>query len=277
MTKVLMLSGTAILSIYLFATAPPPLPEHRAAPGPSIATATLFRTVDAINAGARQIYTRRIVGGGKAAGLGFGEDWAEPGVEKGPLPALFLRLVAEELERRPERLGLFLASDAPINPSNLLTGVQSTQFKAIKADRQPRIFGMDGYGQVALFPDIASVQPCVTCHNDHEDSPRKDWRLGDVMGATTWTYPEATLAQADYLNVVAATYASVADAYRRYLDKARTFERSPEIGAVWPEAGARRLPDVATFMAEVRAATAPGALMQVLGQGDGTTASEAGS
>ena len=264
MTKLILASVVFLMGIYLFVQAPPPLPEQTVAHGATIEAKVLFHTVDAINAGARALYTKRIVGGGKAAGLAYGEDWDEAGVEKGPLPALFLRLVAAELERRPERLGLFLASDAPINPSNMLTGQQLQQFLALKVDGEPKFFGIDGYGEVAMFADIASVQPCVTCHNEHKDTPKDDWRLNDVMGATTWSYPTATLPQSEYLEVVEATFAAIADAYQTYLDHSAGFAAPPEIGAAWPAKGSRVLPDRATFMAEVRAVTAPTVIEHVM-------------
>ena len=34
----------------------------------------------------------------------------------------------------------------------------------------------------AVYPDYAVVKACVSCHNNHKDSPRKDLKVGDVMG-----------------------------------------------------------------------------------------------
>jgi hypothetical protein len=34
----------------------------------------------------------------------------------------------------------------------------------------------------AYYPDKAVTEGCVTCHNAHKDSPRKDFRVGDVLG-----------------------------------------------------------------------------------------------
>ena len=49
-----------------------------------------------------------------------------------------------------------------------------------------------------MFPDLASVKPCVTCHNQHPDTPKADWVLGDVMGATTWSYPKANVTMDEF-------------------------------------------------------------------------------
>ena len=78
-------------SAYLLASAPPELTGTDASASDTrmIKTQNMLNAVNSINNSARTLYTKRIVGGGKAAGLKFGEDWAEPDVQKGPLPALF--------------------------------------------------------------------------------------------------------------------------------------------------------------------------------------------
>lgn len=244
------------LGIYLFVTAPPVLPDAddtRAEARP-LEVEKLFNAADAVNAAARQIYTARIVGGGKKAGLKFGEDWAEPGVEKGPLPALFLRAVAARMETKPARLGLYLGSDEPINKSNLFEGAQAEAFRQVKQTRGPVFSTTEGGGQVAMYPDFASAKPCVVCHNDHPDSPKTDWKLDDVMGATTWTYPSDEVGAGDYLSVTEALFQSVEEAYQAYLDRAAAFAQPVPIGGAWPAEGRPALPDAPTFMAEVRRA-----------------------
>ncbi len=34
----------------------------------------------------------------------------------------------------------------------------------------------------AIYPDIAVSETCVTCHNNHPNSPKSDFKKGDVMG-----------------------------------------------------------------------------------------------
>jgi methyl-accepting chemotaxis protein len=46
--------------------------------------------------------------------------------------------------------------------------------------------------------DTMAAQACVTCHNTHPLSPKKDWKLGDVRGVLEVTVPlESALAIAD--------------------------------------------------------------------------------
>jgi len=132
----------------------------------------------------RTLYTKGIVGAGKKQGLKFDEDWQDDEVEAGPLPALFLRGVSADIRKSPVPLGLYLGSDYPINASNKLEGKQAQLFAEIKKDQKPQFFfDEDQKLHTAMFADMAMAAPCVNCHNDHKNTPKKDWKLGDVMGA----------------------------------------------------------------------------------------------
>lgn len=244
------------LAIYLFVTAPPPLPDEAGSTRAArqVDVERVFTAVNAVNEAARQIYTSRIVGPGPTVGLKFGEDWAEPNVDKGPLPALFLRLTAARLEAKPTRLSLYLGSDEPINKSNLFDDAQMLAFEQVKEDGAPVFSDIEGVGAIGMFPDVASAQPCVVCHNEHADSPKTDWKLGDMMGATTWTYPKARLGSDEYLATTEEMFDAVAEAYEQYLDKVAGFDDQVEIGANWPDENRRALPDLETFLIEVRTA-----------------------
>lgn len=250
----------AVAAIYLFVSAPPPLPDEPGtgdAPTAELSVKVLLDSANFVNAAARKIYTERIVSRGQEAGLSFNEDWLQPGSQAGPLPALFLRRVAAELQLRGSPLALFLGSDQPISPSNAFKGEQVSHFEALKQDRKPRYFAMPTLQvQVALYADVASAPGCVSCHNEHPKSPKTDWRLGDVMGATTWTYPRAAISDRDLRHGIAQVYDAIEEAYAAYLDKMRHIPDPPAVGTTWPEKGRRQLPDTMTFMAAVKEATA---------------------
>ncbi len=238
-----------VLAIYLFVTAPPPLDEADSG-GRSVPIERALAIVAAENDIARTLYTQEIVGKGSRAGLSFSEEWRSDGVEAGPLPALFLREAAASLDRSPVPLGLFLGSDFPISPANRFSGVQSEKFETIKRTRQPEFFyAGDTELHTAMFPDFASAAPCVTCHNEHRESPKTDWVLNDVMGATTWSYPRASVPPEELLAIVAAVRNGFRDAYGAYVERARSFAGPPEIGEKWPEDG-YYLPSVEVFLAE---------------------------
>lgn len=70
-----------------------------------------------------------------------------------------------------ERLGLAAVDKAPDKPHyGYITKGGTRYFQAIYADR-------------------ASSQACVDCHNQHSNSPRRDFKLNDVMGGIVITFP----------------------------------------------------------------------------------------
>jgi hypothetical protein len=253
----MMFSLVGLLYVYLFVSAPPPLPDKQFnLQNRDISASELFNVVNMINSEARKIYTSRIVSKGMSAGLKFDEAWLEPGVEAGPLPALFLRLTAKKLRDMKAELGLFLGSSDPINKSNSFAGEQVSAFARLSATLKPQYFQMEKLAlYVGMYPDIAAAKGCVSCHNDHERSPKKDWRMNDVMGATTWTYPRSLLSSAEGRAEVAKTYGAIRSAYEEYLSRARQFTSPVFIGPEWPQKGERKLPDADTFMNSVFEAT----------------------
>lgn len=252
-------AATIAASVYLFATAPPPLaaaPRDRG----TLPMRAVFSVLEVENDAARALWTTDIVKHGQAAGLAFQESWREQGVAAGPLPALFLRETARNLERSSLQLSLFLGSSHPINAANLFTGQQSDRFAALAASGAPQFFYEPAtQRQTAMFSDLAIADGCVTCHNEHKDSPKTDWKLGDLMGATTWMYPEETVSAARALEMVATLRGSIRAAYEGYLAKAKTFPRPPQIGERWPKDG-YYLPTADVFMRELERRTSSATL-----------------
>jgi len=264
-TKIILVGIFSCMGVYLFASAPPPLVDQNAAEieGRIVKVEKLFNAVNAANEAARTIYTKRIVGVGLKIGFKFDEEWAEPGVEAGPLPALFLRLAAQQLEAKPPRLGLYLGSDEPINKSNLFSGEQAIAFTKVKETRAPVFIQDEIAGNVAMYPDLAGAQACVACHNDHVDSPKTDWQLNDVMGATTWTYPKEHIGTSEYLETLDAVFQSIEETYTLYLEKTAEFQKPITITNEWPSETNPVLPSAELFMAEVRRVSAETILLQL--------------
>ena len=180
----------------------------------------------------------------------FDEDWRDRGVEAGPLPALFLRETAASLEKNRVRLNLFLGSDFPINDANRFDDIQKEKFELLKQTQEPQFFySEDIQLYTAMFPDLAIVQPCITCHNAHEESPKNDWKLGDIMGATTWSYPNQSVTLDELMTMLAALRKGFRDAYTAYLAKVENFSDLPEVGNKWPKDG-YYLPSTDVFMEE---------------------------
>ena len=41
----------------------------------------------------------------------------------------------------------------------------------------------------AIYADVAVAAACINCHNGHEDTPKSDFALGDVMGGVVLRLP----------------------------------------------------------------------------------------
>jgi len=226
------------LIVFLFVSAPPQLPLKDEESGIRIPIERVFAILEAENDAVRSLWTKEIVKAGKKAGLEFDEKWRDADIEAGPLPALFLRETAKNLERSPIRLSLYLGSDFPIREANLFEGDQMEKFRQLKTSLQPQFFFVkDTRLYTAMFSDIAVSEACISCHNDHKDSPKSDWKLNDIMGATTWMYPKRTVSLAECLAMIKLLRNSYKVAYTRYLQKVLKFKNPPVIGGKWPRDG----------------------------------------
>jgi hypothetical protein len=262
---ILLIGLIVSLNIYLFVSAPPPL-ESSISVKKRFAINDIFEQLALENDATRTLYTKAIVGAGKKQGLSFDERWAEQDVHAGPLPALFLRGISNDISETEVPLDLFLGSDFPIESSNKFKGIQAEKFAQMRLDKKSKFFFDEITGKhIAMFPDYASAMPCVTCHNEHERTSKTDWVLGDIMGATTWAYPEDSLSTDDALKLIAAYRRGVKNTYLQYLKKfdATDLNSKPIIGNKWPSQG-NFLPDYETFSDSVQKLVSPAILSTVL-------------
>jgi adenylate cyclase len=263
---ILAVLALVVLGIYLFVSAPPKLSQTQESSGLNMPVERFFSLLDAENASIRTLYTAEIVGPGQRNGLKFDEAWKQGEVLAGPLPALFLRETSSMLQRDVEGVNLFLGSDYPIVTANAFKGLQVDYFKKVRAEGKPQFF-QDPSTRLytAMFPDVASAKPCVTCHNDHPQTPKKDWLLNDIMGATTWLYPRSSVPLEDVLSTLQALRKAAVSTYAMYLEKIQKLPASeqPEIGTRWPREG-HFLPNIETFAKAVAARNSAHTLGQLM-------------
>lgn len=141
----------------------------------------------------RTFYSTEIVDRMQARGIMFpSEHWREDG--ELPLPAQFLlesgRLAAKQLNGIRYRL----ISSWPINKSNgPATEFERTALAKIleQSDRPYTGVTTDGKDRVfkALYADKALSSNCSHCHNVHQKSPKRNFKVGDVMGGVLITIP----------------------------------------------------------------------------------------
>ncbi len=117
-----------------------------------------------------------------------------------PLPATFVQEVSELITSK----GLYsydLLSKWSINKDKgLSTDFEDEAFNYLY-DKKGTVFSryINHNGTFTLryaTADVASADGCVNCHNNHEESPRKDFRLGDIMGILVVNIPIGTVSTA---------------------------------------------------------------------------------
>ena len=261
--------GFAAAMTYLFVSAPAPLQAADAAKN-SYSTQEAMAMLALENDVTRTLYTKAIVGAGKPQGLAFSEHWADPEVVAGPLPALFLRGVADELKKSDVPLGLYLGSDFPIEASNQFQGRQAEAFAQMRKDHSPQYFLDEVTNEtIGMYPDFASAKACVSCHNEHERTSKSDWQLGDLMGATTWSYPGDSVTTDELVAMLKAYRAGVSSVWSRYLGEIQAMDPSvqPAIGSTWPSQGAF-VPDGKTFQDSVAELAAVHLMASILNADD---------
>ncbi len=168
--------------------------------GDSISPRLAADMVHAALAADREVYTKEIVqrltiqqkiqvvppGGGAAIPLEAREDWrSEHG--KLPLPAQMFRMGAEKVMSANTGFSYLLLSPWPVNQQNRArTDVERRGLDKVATSGEVLYDSetLDGKRYfVAIYPDKAVAEACVSCHNKHPDSPRRDFKVGDVMGA----------------------------------------------------------------------------------------------
>ncbi len=90
-----------------------------------------------------------------------------------------------------------------------------------------------------MFPDLAVGKACVNCHNEHKESPKKDWKLNDIMGATTWSVNKDSFTTSEMFLYVKTYLNASLKTYNKYLEKVNLFNntKKPIIGDKWPIEG----------------------------------------
>jgi len=141
----------------------------------------------------RTLYTTHVVDRMQETGTAIAsESWEDRNAL--PLPAQMLLLSGERVKNRGGGLNYRLASLWPIyqknGPSN---DFERNGLHAVQENPDEPFTGLITHGgasrYVAIYADLAVSKSCVNCHNRHLLSPKRDQKLGDVMGAIIISFP----------------------------------------------------------------------------------------
>ena len=117
-----------------------------------------------------------------------------------PLPVQLLQETSEIAELTGPNVRYHLISQWPINKANApTTEFERRGLKEVQA-RPTRPYSStveDSAEQVfeTVYADIAVTAACVECHNAHPSSPKKDFKVGDVMGGLVISFPLSSQAK----------------------------------------------------------------------------------
>lgn len=115
------------------------------------------------------------------------------------LPAQMFRFGAEMVKQRSEALpdvnfSYSLQSLWPINKQNApKTDAEKEGLKFVAENKGKNYYTEEVLGGqkyfTAVYADTGVAPVCVSCHNDHKDSPKTDFKIGDVMGGVVIRIP----------------------------------------------------------------------------------------
>ncbi|MDE1460865.1 ATP-binding protein [Spartinivicinus poritis] len=143
----------------------------------------------------RSLYTSEVVTIAHQSGLKITHNYKE---EKNaiPLPATLSILLGQRIGRHENgaKVSLYSPIPFPWRKNNIQTSSRFSQFAwqfLTQNPEQPFYRFEQVNSREVLRYATADVMHagCVNCHNTHPDSPKKDWKLGDVRGVLEITLP----------------------------------------------------------------------------------------
>lgn len=105
---------------------------------------------------------------------------------KVPLPATMIHDLSSLLDKQGMSLKLYSEFPFPGRSGRQLDSFQKEAWSSLNKDPKTthvseRINGGSTIVSVAVA-DLMVADACVACHNSHPDTPKNDWKLGDVRG-----------------------------------------------------------------------------------------------
>ncbi|MCX7945630.1 MAG: methyl-accepting chemotaxis protein [Hydrogenophilus sp.] len=148
---------------------------------------------------ARRFYSTEIVPKGRKVGLEIHHEYK--GHEtRIPLPASFMRALAELSRGEGERSELRLFSDLPFrfrsSSEAQLDEFERLALERLRANPKETIVVREGNVVRVARADVMVDETCTSCHNSHPDSPKRDWKVGDVRGVIAAKVPVTALHEA---------------------------------------------------------------------------------
>lgn len=177
-SRTLKIAGLALLGVVCAATA-----AEKAHKITTVSTRKMADSLHAVIAADQQTYVAQVV-----ERASKGDATALPG------HAALLRSAAQAIQKRGAEFSYTLRSLQPIDPNNGPQSQAEQDGLAFVASHPGENFyteeelGGRSYF-TAVYANRATSSSCVECHNANAQSPRRDYRTGDLMGAIVVRVP----------------------------------------------------------------------------------------
>ena len=104
-----------------------------------------------------------------------------------PIPATFSLHLGQVISDQRTNITYRFVSDFPFRhrAPHVLDDFERNSLTSLRAQPNQELtdVGWQGWNQrVRVIAPIIMGQTCVNCHNTHPDSPKRDWKVGDVRG-----------------------------------------------------------------------------------------------
>ena len=148
---------------------------------------TVVDYIHAVIAADREVYTKHAMERMQVKGVvAVAEKYEEKNTL--PLPAQFLLESGRHLDKMGVGVQYRLISSWPINKRNIAANaLENIGLGHVVTDPDRPYKGVTKVGDTryfeAIYADRAVTPSCAGCHNAHPNSPRRDFKLNDVIGA----------------------------------------------------------------------------------------------
>lgn len=159
---------------------------------PELFTDSLFAVMNADRANYTKLIVQRL-GPKGANAIKPDENWKD--IENGALlPAQMFRAGSEAVAEKTDKFSYSLQSIWPIGKQNApKTPMEKEGLQYVADNPGKNFYGTEELGGkkyfTGVYADVAVAEACVTCHNEHKDSPKTDFKIGDVMGGVVIRVP----------------------------------------------------------------------------------------
>jgi len=142
----------------------------------------------------RTFYTAEVVSRARKSGMKVNYDFAQK-EDTLPLPATLVKSLGDEIRKSFPGTSVRLYSRFPF-PHRAATEkydeFETAALTALERNPQTAFYRLeDVNGRLSIRYAVADMMraACVECHNTHPESPKKDWREGDVRGVVEVIVP----------------------------------------------------------------------------------------